>query len=104
MPAFVGDSMNAIDQRTQSGQGVIGECLRGEGVAQFSPRGVVAHLQEGEGEDKCFGVDRRASAFWGEWMELAEALDKAQEGAGGQGGEGGLGDGTAFGAVAFHRV
>ncbi len=37
-------------------------------------------------------------------MELAEALDKAQEGAGGQGGEGGLGDGTAFGAVSFHRV
>ena len=39
-------------------------------------RGVVAQLQEGEGADERFGVDGRASAFWGEWMELAEAIDK----------------------------
>ena len=55
-----------------------------------------------EGGAQAFGWE--FAEFWGEWMELAEALDKAQEGAGGQGSEGGLGDGTAFGAVSFHRV
>ena len=49
-------------------------------------RGAVAPLQESKGADERFGVEGWSSAFWGEWMELAKALDKAQEGVDGQGG------------------
>jgi len=72
--------------------------IEGKGEAQASVGSVFADGDKQQGEDEGFGVFGRSSAFGGEGMLLAEALDEGVDGANGQGGERGMSE-----IAAFHR-